>query len=185
MSLSVTIVPFAEAGDIEPLWRDLETRSDVAFFLTWDWIGCWLQTSEALPYLVSVRDGPRLVAMALFQPSRQRRHGLLGINALMLHQLGDRASDIITIEHNGILADRDFSTAALQAVIDHLVRHQMDGWCWEEIHFGGVAAPEELVRIADRTKLMTWYHSYKQSWAVDLAQLRRTSRIPSFQFSLI
>ena len=25
-------------------WRDLEARADGGFFLSWDWIGCWLAT---------------------------------------------------------------------------------------------------------------------------------------------
>ena len=174
MTHTVTVIPFAEAGDVETVWRDLERRSDAAFFLTWDWIGCWLRTSGAMAYLVTVRDGARVVGMALLHPSRQRRHHLLGIDALMLHQLGDRAMDIITIEHNGILADRDHAAVAKQAVIDHLARHHAGAPHWEEIHLGGLPAPEALIPQAAQAGLMTWYHSYKQSWAVDLGHLRGT-----------
>jgi protein-tyrosine-phosphatase/CelD/BcsL family acetyltransferase involved in cellulose biosynthesis/predicted ATP-grasp superfamily ATP-dependent carboligase len=174
--LSVSISLASEKTDVAALWRDLETRTDASFFLSWDWIGCWLRESPVSPYLVIARHQDRIVAMALWQPSHRRRHHFLGTNALMLHQVGDPETDIITIEHNGILVDRDFTTIAPQACIQFLIRDRQaeGGLNWDELHFGGFPAPEAVRPLADQAGLMMSYHSYKQSWAVDLARIRES-----------
>ncbi len=58
------------------------------------------------PLVLSARRGETVVALALLQPARLRRHVVVTSDALMLHQTGDPARDGITIEYNGILADR-------------------------------------------------------------------------------
>jgi protein-tyrosine-phosphatase/CelD/BcsL family acetyltransferase involved in cellulose biosynthesis/predicted ATP-grasp superfamily ATP-dependent carboligase len=172
--LSVSIGLASTNADVADLWRELETRTDASFFLSWDWIGCWLRESAVSPYLIIARHQDRVVAMALLQPSRRRRHHFLGTNALMLHQTGDPNTDVITIEHNGILVDRDFASIAPQVCVEFLIRNRQDegGPDWDELHFGGFPAPEGLRPSADQAGLMMSYHSYKQSWAVDLAAIR-------------
>jgi protein-tyrosine-phosphatase/CelD/BcsL family acetyltransferase involved in cellulose biosynthesis/predicted ATP-grasp superfamily ATP-dependent carboligase len=174
--LSVSIGLASENADVAALWRDLETRTDASFFLSWDWIGCWLRESVVSPYLIIARHQDRIIAMALLQPSHRRRHHFLGTNALMLHQSGDPNTDIITIEHNGILVDRDFASTAPRACVEFLIRNRRaeGGPDWDELHFGGFPAPEGLRPLADQAGLMMSYHSYKQSWVVDLARIRES-----------
>ena len=174
--LSVSICLASGQADVATLWRDLETRADASFFLSWDWIGCWLREGPASPYLIVARHQDRVVAMALLQPSRRRRHGVLRTNALMLNQTGDPEIDIITIEHNGILVDRDFVQTATRACVEFLIHNRRadGGLDWDELHLGGLAAPESLCSLADQSGLMTWYYAYKPSWVVDLAELRRS-----------
>src|SRR5580698_3089497 len=123
-NLSVSIGLASKNADVAALWRDLEARTDASFFLSWDWIGCWLRESAVSPYLIIARHQDRIVAMALLQPSYRRRHHFLGTKALMLHQAGDPNTDIITIEHNGILVDRDFASTAPQACVEFLIRNR-------------------------------------------------------------
>lgn len=40
--LTVTLSALPPAEVLEPLWRELEQRSDASFFQTWHWIGTWL-----------------------------------------------------------------------------------------------------------------------------------------------
>lgn len=173
--LSVSISRIAEVGDVAGQWSDLELRSDATFFLSWDWIGCWLRQSGASPYLLTVRHGGVVVGLALLQPVRQRRHRLLHANALTLHQVGRADMDIITIEHNGLLADRRYTAVATEACVDFLVRHRRGtGWDWNELHMGGTPAPEGLRPLADKAGLLMWYYAYKQSWVVDLQAIRQS-----------
>ena len=174
--LSVSICLASEKADIATLWRDLEARADASFFLSWDWIGCWLRESPVSPWLIAAHHRDRVVALALLLPSRLRRHHVLRTNALMLNQTGDPELDIITIEHNGILVDRAFGPAAMRACVDFLIRNRRadGGLDWDELHLGGLAAPEELRPLADQTGLMMWYYAYKPSWVVDLAKLRES-----------
>src|SRR3954471_21734310 len=122
--LSVSIGFASDKADVGALWRDLEVRTDASFFLSWDWIGCWLRETAVSPYLIIARYQDRIVAMALLQPSRRSRHHFLNTNALMLHQVGEPDVDIITIEHNGILVDRDFTSVATRACVDFLIRNR-------------------------------------------------------------
>lgn len=177
--LSVTVCASAEVANLETIWLELQSRADTSFFLTWDWIGCWLRESQLDPYLLTVRHDARVVGLALFQPSRRRGHFFIGAHALMLHQAGDPGLDAITIEHNTILADRDYVTAAHQACLDFLVDQCREGktgggLCWDELHLGGVSSPETLRTMANRVGLMTSYRNYSHSWAVDLAAIRQS-----------
>ena len=174
--LSVSIGLASDKADVGALWRDLEARTDASFFLSWDWIGCWLRETAVSPYLIIARYQDRIVAMALLQPSRRSRHHFLNTNALMLHQVGEPDIDIITIEHNGILVDRDFTSVATRACVDFLIRNRQasGGLNWDELHLDGLPSPEGLRPLADQAGLMMWYHSYKQSWAVDLTKIRQS-----------
>lgn len=173
--LSVSITPVTDVADVAEQWCDLETRSDTTFFLSWDWIGCWLRQSGASPYLLKVRHGSVVVGLAMLQPVRQRRLRLLRTNALMLHQLGRADMDIITIEHNGLLADRRYADAATEACVEFLVRNRAGAkWDWDELHMGGTPAPERLRPLASKAGLLMWYYAYKQSWIVDLQAIRRS-----------
>ena len=172
--LSVSVCHAAKVEGLGALWRELEARSDATFFLTWDWIGCWLRQSGVSPYLLAVRDGGSVVALGLLQPSRQQRHRLLRTRALMLNQAGDPGMDVITIEYNGLLTDRRYEGAAMAACVDHLVRCRTagSGWDWDELHLSGYPAPDTLQPLVERAGLMTWHHAYKGSWAVDLSAIR-------------
>ena len=174
LGLSVSICRAAEVEELGALWQELEARSDATFFLTWDWIGCWLQQSGLSPYLLTVHDGGSVVALGLLQPSRQRRHRLLRTRALMLNQAGDPGMDVITIEYNGLLTDRRYEGPAMAACVDFLVQRRTtgNGWDWDELHLSGYPAPDTLRPLAERAGLLTWHHACKGSWAVDLAAVR-------------
>lgn len=161
----------AEVADLAAQWRELEARADAPFFLSWDWIGCWLHETELSPYLLTVTAADRVVALALLQPSHHRRHMLVGVNALMLHQAGNPDLDDITIEHNDILADQTVAAEAKLACFEFLTQ-QAAGVAWDELHLGGVASPESFRPIAERAGLMMSYHNYARSWAVDLQEVR-------------
>lgn len=144
--LSVSICLASEKTDIATLWCNLETRAGASFFLSWDWIGYWLRESQVSPYPVVARHQDRVVAMALLLPSRRRGHHVLRTNALMLNRSGNSEIDIITIEHNGILIDRDFVSVTMQACSSGLIRDKWadGGLDWDELHLTGLAAPKGL-----------------------------------------
>jgi hypothetical protein len=121
--ISFTIEPAGKVKHLEQLWSDLEARADVTFYLTWDWIGHWLtEIGDARCYAVIGRLGATVVALALLTPASYRRHGLLKINSLFVHETGDPDIDVITIEYNGILADRSVTDAAVVGCLRFLQR---------------------------------------------------------------
>lgn len=160
----------ADAAEVGELWRGLQTRSDTSFFLTWDWIGCWLRLSGAEPWLLEVRQEDAVVGLALLQPASLRRHWVLGVQALMLHQVGDPLRDVITVEYNGLLTDRRCTAAATEAAILFLARQR--GPRWDELHLPGTPTPEALRPVAEQAGLGVWYYSYKPSSQVNLQAVR-------------
>ena len=168
--LTVAIEPAGAPGDLETLWRDLEQRADSPFFLSWHWIGPWLALSGATPLRLTVRHGRLAVGLALLQPARLQRHYVIRPHALLLHQTGDAAQDCITIEYNGLLADRRFADAVSRAALAHLERDAR----WDELHLAGVTAA--AVPATRHGAVTPWLRARAPSWRVDLDALRREGR---------
>lgn len=107
---------------LAPLWLDLQQRADSGFFLGWDWIGCWLRQTGAAADVLVGREGGRVVLLGIMVAARRR--GLLpaGVPGLHLNTTGDHDTDIITIEYNGFLVDRDCDVAVVPAAVAFLLR---------------------------------------------------------------
>ncbi|HVA11651.1 MAG TPA: hypothetical protein VNF99_00240, partial [Stellaceae bacterium] len=162
--------PASAVVNLAQLWRDLEARAEISFFLSWDWIGRWLAETEIAPLLLSASAGDRIVALALFRPARLRRHFFVRPRAWLLHQTGDPDFDAITIEHNGILVDCGFRDGAIRGCLAHL----MSSAAWDEAHFGGVA--DSFAAQLGRSGLGTWTRWRQPSWIVDLDAVRQSGR---------
>ena len=101
--ISFTSRPLTDLNGLASDWRDLESRADCSFFLSWDWIGCWLACIESDVTVFEGRAGGKIVVLGLFCAAT--RNGLGG-KAAYLHQVGDPTADRIAIEYNGFLFDR-------------------------------------------------------------------------------
>jgi hypothetical protein len=104
-------------ADLAPLWRDLESRADPPFFLSWHWIGTWVATIADAPMLLTGRAAGTVVVLGLLLPSKQRTLRLWPTHGLRLHTTGDEAEDVITIEYNGFLVARSWEGRAETAAI--------------------------------------------------------------------
>jgi CelD/BcsL family acetyltransferase involved in cellulose biosynthesis len=175
--LSYELSPLADLSELEAAWTALEARADCPFFLSWDWLGTWLRvTPNLIPLIFSVRDRTTLVGLAVFNPARQRRR-MARSQGLFLNRTGDDHTDIITIEYNNILCDRDYSARILQGFIPFLKQARLPGApfdSWDEIHAAMVTS--EIADIARAAKLMILELSHKRSWYVDLDAVRQSGR---------
>jgi CelD/BcsL family acetyltransferase involved in cellulose biosynthesis len=102
--MAARITPLDAARDLAAQWRDLETRAAPNTFLSWLWMGTWLDCYRPDGYLVSVHAGGSPIALGLFA---QRD------NVCLLHQTGIKAQDQIWIEYNGLLAEPGQEAPAL------------------------------------------------------------------------
>lgn len=160
--------------DLRRAWIDLESRSACSFFLTWDWIGTWLTvTPDLSPLLLSVRDRTLIVGLALLQPTRRRRN-LVSTNALFLHQTGNPATDVITIEYNGILCDRKYAPSIARSIFWFLAQTETPPRNWDEIHVA--LATNAIGADAEAAGLIGFELARKQSWLVDLEAVRSGGR---------
>ena len=147
------------------LWRGLEARADINFYLSWSWIGAWIEEA-GMPDLVLVgRSEGEPVCLGLFRRGVQRRHGFVRSRTLCLHETGDEAKDVIFIEYNGLLTDRRFGRLEPQALA---FLGKVGGF--DEVQLGGFAEDRyEAVRAAG---CRTHVHALKTTAFVDLEAIR-------------
>ncbi len=153
-------------------WEDLESRSAPTVFLSWQWLGHWLEVYQPDVRVLKVTENGRLIGLGMIVVSSERRHGLLRSRCLRLHQTGSRVLDQIWIEYNGFLSehgrDRDVSAACL----NYLVAQKEE---WDEFVVGAIDA-DEADFYAETTGLFKHVRWEAPCYGVDLDQLRRNGK---------
>lgn len=131
----VTLAPLPAREPLRDAWLSLQARSDSSFFLSWQWIGTWLDTicPTRMARLLSVAHHGRVVAMGIVT----RRGRLFGLApaSLRLHETGSRDLDSLTIEYNGLLSETGHQHHALAAMVCHLLEHEPR---WLTIYLPGI-----------------------------------------------
>lgn len=137
--VQVEITALPPRDRLASIWQNLETRADRSFFLSWSWIGTWLDAIDRRPELLIARQSGEVVGLGLVTMRTKKRHRVLPVRTLYLNQTGDDDQDVITIEYNDILADRRVRSRVRQACLGFLIEH---GECFGqeagEIVFGGL-----------------------------------------------
>jgi hypothetical protein len=159
-------------GHLENEWLELENRSDPSFFTSWAWIGCWLSCLPAKiqPRLLRATVGEKTIGMGLLVTQKNLRHHLMPVKCMNLHATGNPYFDVIFIEYNGFLADREMQSMVVPCMIKYL---DSQGGDWEELHLDGFTNPPvfKLPEMRDmRVRRQLQIHHY-----VDLDELRSAS----------
>jgi CelD/BcsL family acetyltransferase involved in cellulose biosynthesis len=154
---------------LESWWRALEARTEISFFLSWDWIGAWVEEAGLPDWVLVGRAGAEIVALGLLRRSVDRRHGFVRSRTLHLHATGREDQDVIIIEYNGLLTDPRFDPLEAEAVRFLRGRQGTIGR-FDEISFAGFAGDRyEALRAAG---LRTHVRAQKGTAFVDLAAVR-------------
>jgi CelD/BcsL family acetyltransferase involved in cellulose biosynthesis len=157
-----------DAAGIERLWRDLEARADVTFYLSWAWIGAWIAEAGPPDLVLVGRAGGEVICLGLLRKATVRRHGFVRSRTLCLHETGDEKKDVIFIEYNAFLADRRFDPLDAEAIAFLRADAGAAGG-FDEIQLGGFAEPR-YAAVAARFK--THVQALKTTAQVDLAAVR-------------
>lgn len=159
------------AEELGLLWRDLEARADITFFLSWDWMGAWIAELETPPLVLVGEAGGALVLLALLVPRlRREAAGAIRVRGLHLHATGREEIDVIAHEYNGFLVDRAWAGRADAGATAWLLGRRVGPHRFDELHIKDIVAdqapvltpPDALVRELSR----------KPSWRVDLDAVR-------------
>lgn len=178
MSIEVSLAPIDDLSSLGQAWRDLEQRAEASFFQSWSWIGTWiaLLPAELRPEVLAARRDGQVVGLCSLGRRTTWRHRFIVSHGLFLNQTGDPSLDVITIEHNGILADRRWAPEVVQRMLEHLVG-EVRGW--DELFLSGVRADETPLahgRLAAACGLAIAPYETTPSRFVDLAALSRSGR---------
>lgn len=160
-----SLSPIDGIGQLEREWRSLETEDATPFFLSWDWIGCWLKNLPAAlkPAVLRIQAGGELAGLALLIPASKRRLGLIPYRSLHLHETGDAARDALTIEYNGILTARRHTADATRRAIEWLLS---EGHA-DELSLSGVSA--SILDSFDRRRFSVHIRDIKPVYPINLA----------------
>ncbi|MGE3781216.1 MAG: GNAT family N-acetyltransferase [Alphaproteobacteria bacterium] len=126
---------------LESEWRSLERVSEPSFFISWHWIGTFL---NALPegkrpeLLRGLRRGETVALALLGATVLRRRHGLIRSRALFLNETGEADYDL-TIEHNGLLVPNRYHSVAVEALIRWFAEDQTGAA--DEFYIRGLTQP--------------------------------------------
>jgi CelD/BcsL family acetyltransferase involved in cellulose biosynthesis len=141
--LSTVITSQYSVAELQAEWCELQSRAEHSFFLSWTWIGTWLNSLPAddRPRLMRSRSGDRTVGLALLGSRQVRRHRIISSSGLHLNTTGDEHLDDITIEYNALLIDAQVHDAVQSAMLNHLINQVT---AWDECHLPGMThvAPE-------------------------------------------
>ena len=169
MPLDAKLQNVTEFSTLEADWRDLEARADRTFFLSWTWIGTWLETFTTAPWVVSVRDSNgRVIGLGVFNETSETRKKVIRARQLRLHETGDPEQDVITIEYNTLLAERGMEQAVWFAALKAL--NGSDAPKWDELIIGGATDAE--AELFSQLGLTVHRRAEASSAFVDLAGLR-------------
>lgn len=161
----IEINRLAAPAALKPVWLALEGRSDASFFLSWNWIGTWLETTGARPLVVTLRQGDSVLGLALVQDSRQRRLGVIPVRVGALHETGAARQDSLYIEYNGALCAPEAPAQAFGRMLRAVMAQSVD-----ELRLSAIAPA--LVAQAQAIGWVVTTHSAARCYAVDLAALR-------------
>jgi CelD/BcsL family acetyltransferase involved in cellulose biosynthesis len=169
-SIQVSLTPLSDLESLGRTWRDLEQRSSHSYFTSWSWIGAWLAhlPPTATPQILTATRAGHLVGLAVLLRRRLRMKRIFVSHGLFLNETGDPYYDQLTIEHNGILAERGLGAAVTRRALEYLVTDDRE---WDEFFlrrldtlegFDGV--PRRKARVVEDER---W-----TSYCVDLERLR-------------
>jgi CelD/BcsL family acetyltransferase involved in cellulose biosynthesis len=157
---------------VEALWKDLESRADHSFYLSWLWIGTWLRhlPKGADPHVVIARASSTVVGMAMVCPRKIWRLGLRERTRWLLNETGDASFDRLFIEHNGVLADRSSADRITTLCLEALTRRLQSA---DELVLSGIGLEVETVARRAAAELATEVRMADIAPWIDFAQVRR------------
>ena len=172
-TFAVTLEKITDPTAVEDTWRKLERRSDGSYFRSAGWIGCWLRLlpSRFDPRLMVIRTGSEVVGLGVLIGHRHRRHGFVRTNGLHLNETGAPSHDCLTIEYNGIVADRRFAGPVARSALAWLVNNEAS---WDELYLSGLepGLEQQYTEASAELGLAIWVRERKRCDFVDLDAMR-------------
>ncbi len=127
MSYRSELIPITAAPNLEARWRTLEADASGSFFLSWSWIGPWLQLphNTAELRIFQCFAGDTLIALAVVHNGVHYRRRVLPSKTVSINDALDGAFNMV-IEYNGVLARSGYEAPACEQLMSALSRENWD-----------------------------------------------------------
>jgi len=113
--------------DLAAKWQLLEKQTaNSNYFVSWHWIGVWLETTDAAFYLLECFEEERLIGLGVFASDMS-----VNANTLYLHKTGEQKKDQIWVEHNNFLTYEAHRYTITAGAINYLLSELSD---YQNIH---------------------------------------------------
>jgi CelD/BcsL family acetyltransferase involved in cellulose biosynthesis len=164
-----------DRATLEPVWRAMSDRADHSYFTSWPWISTWLGLigPRRRPELVEIlRNGERVgLAIVCFRRHIQGR--VVPVNGWFLHETGHSDIDDLTVEHNGVLADRAYADEVHERFLDYCLAELPSA---DTLFVSGVTEGTPLARAVEKCRKAGWnaprVEKERPYFTVDLDRLR-------------
>jgi hypothetical protein len=105
VQVSVKPIHKRDFNTLETQWLQLEKMATTSFFLSWKWIGCWLNylACDQKIYLITAKKNKITVGLGIFIEQDVVRHNFIKSKQWNLHRTGIETKDQIWIENNSFL----------------------------------------------------------------------------------
>jgi CelD/BcsL family acetyltransferase involved in cellulose biosynthesis len=156
---------------IAPLWSELAGSSPHSFFLTREWIGCWLEVfaSVLAPEILIFRSGSMVVGACLLV-CRNEWRGPFRLRRIYLNTAGEDEADQTCISYNNILCRPGWEETVALALREHLDRRPWDEFVANDFETGPML--DAIRSVFADTTVGT---SSRNSYYVDLNRLRQSN----------
>lgn len=120
MQIRIVIEQFnpSDKTNIANKWRSLEHKSNASVFLSWQWVGNWLDLVSEKLFLVEAYHDDKVVGLGFFVERTRKVFGCISIKQWWLHRTGVQQEDQIWIEYNDFLLDESSAIAVRKQMIN-------------------------------------------------------------------
>jgi hypothetical protein len=111
---------------IKHKWNYIYSNAEENFFLSWEWINAWLETTlnkfDAYVCVAMINNKP--VGIAIFTEIKSSRYKILSTKQWWLHKTGNEIHDQIWIEQNDFLLDKSHACLTREAMWSAILKQK-------------------------------------------------------------
>jgi CelD/BcsL family acetyltransferase involved in cellulose biosynthesis len=126
VQVNVKLINKRDFTTLEVQWLQLEKLATTSFFLSWKWIGCWLNhvALDQEIYLITAKKGELIVGLGIFIEQNIVRHHFIKSKQWLLHRTGIETKDQIWIENNSFLLSSEGKSEINNAMWHYLLTNK-------------------------------------------------------------
>ncbi len=119
MQIRIVIERFnpSDKTSISSKWLSLEHNSKANVFLSWNWIGNWLDLVTDPLFLIQAYRDDKIVGLGFFVEKTRNVFGCISVKQWWLHRTGVQQQDQIWVEYNDFLLDESCSVSVREQMV--------------------------------------------------------------------